>query len=140
MTLDEFILKGLVVKFKNKGRSYSGWDCYGLIFSCYRDVLHTEIPSFVDDYVDAGDSKASRRVINDIVIFQKRNWEKIKNPKPFDVVLFRFGESQTHVGLVIDEKRFIHCEKKINTVVETLDCMKWKKRIEGVYRLKDKDA
>jgi len=138
MNLDEFILKALCVKFKDKGRDYLGWDCYGLLVKVYQDVLYIELPSFKDNYVDAGDTKASRRVINDLVVHQKRNWLKIKDPQVFDVVLFRFGEAQTHVGLVIDKDRFLHCEKKINMVIERLDCMKWKKRIEGFYRLKDK--
>lgn len=140
MTLNEFILKALPVKFKDKGRDYSGWDCGGIPYRAYKDILNIELPSYVDDYVNAGDTKASRRVIRDILLRQKQNWDKVDNPQPLDVVLFRFGDTETHLGLMIDKIRFIHCEKHINTVIERIDSMKWKKRIEGVYRLKDKDG
>ncbi len=136
MTLDEFINKALSVKFKDKGRDYLGWNCWGLPFCAYKDILGVELPSFVDDYVNAGDTKTSRRVIHDIILSQKHNWDPVKNPQALDVVLFRFGDTQTHLGLMIDKNRFIHCEKKINTVIERIDSAKWEKRVEGIYRLK----
>ena len=136
MTLTEFVNKALGVPFKAKGRDYTGWDCWAPPMLAYRDVLGIELPNFVDDYVDPGDNSASRRVIQDIILMQKHNWEKVKKPKAMDVVLFTFGDTQTHLGMMIDEKCFIHCERKINTVVERLGCAKWKKRVEGIYRMK----
>lgn len=140
MTLTEFINKALTVKFKDKGRDYSGWDCWGPARCSYKDILGVELPNFIDNYVNAGDTKASRRIIHDIIVSQKLNWDKVDKPKPLDIVLFRFGDTETHLGLVIDKDRFIHCEKKINTVIERLSSAKWEKRIEGIYRLKDKNA
>jgi cell wall-associated NlpC family hydrolase len=140
MTLTEFINKALLVKFKDKGRDYSGWDCWGPSRCAYKDILGVELPSFIDDYVNAGDTKASRRIIHDIILSQKHNWETVDKPQALDVVLFRFGDTETHLGLMVDKNRFIHCEKIINTVIERIDSAKWKKRIEGIYRLKDKDG
>lgn len=136
MTLKEFIYNALKVKFKDKGRTYSGWDCYGPAFLGYRDILGIILPSFIDDYVNAGDTKASRRVIHDIIISQKHNWDKIDKPQAMDIVLFRFGDTEIHLGLMVDKNRFLHCERKINTVIERIDSAKWKNRIEGIYRLK----
>jgi len=140
MTLEEFINKALYVKFKDKGRDYSGWDCWGVPCLAYRDISGIDLPSLIDEYVNPGDDKASRRVINDIVLSQKHNWRKINDPKPLDVVVFRFGDTYTHVGLMIDKDRFIHCERKVNTVIERIDSAKWVKRIEGIYRLKGKNV
>jgi cell wall-associated NlpC family hydrolase len=139
MTINDFITKALNVKFKNKGRDYSGWDCWAVPYLAYRDILGVELPSFIDDYINAGDDKASRRVIHDIILRQKQNWDLVDKPQALDIVLFRIGDTQTHLGLMIDKSRFIHCEKKINTVIERIDSLKWKKRIEGIYRLKDKN-
>jgi len=140
MTLTEFINKALLVKFKDKGRDYSGWDCWGPSRCAYKDILGVELPSFIDDYVNAGDTKASRRIIHDIILSQKHNWGTVDKPQALDVVLFRFGDTETHLGLMVDKNRFIHCEKIINTVIERIDSAKWKKRIEGIYRLKDKNG
>lgn len=137
MTLQEFIQKALGAPFKPKGRDYDGMDCWAPAMLAYRDVLGVDLPTFIDDYVDPGDSDASRRVIQDIILMQKRNWEKVSKPKAMDVVLFRFGDTQTHLGLMVDDKCFLHCERNIGTVIERLGCAKWKSRVEGVYRLKD---
>jgi len=137
MTLKEFIVKALGVKFKAKGRDYSKGDCWSIPMLAYRDILGIELPSFVDDYVDPGDSDASRRVIQDLVLLEKTRWEKVSKPKAMDVVVFRFGDTQTHIGMMVDEKCFIHCERKINTVIERLMCAKWKSRVEGIYRFKN---
>ena len=138
MTIKEFMDKALRVKFVDKGRDYSGWDCFGPGYVAYRDILGIELPSFVDEYVDAGNTKASRRVIRDIILSQKHNWETVDKPQALDIVLFRFGDTETHLGIMIDKKRFLHCEKTINTVIERVDSAKWKKRVEGIYRLKIK--
>ncbi len=137
MTLNEFIDKALRAPFKTKGRDYSGFDCYGLMQCAYKDVLVRELPSYVDEYVDAGDTEASRRVIEDHILAAKHNWEQVEKPQAMDVVLFRFGNTRTHLGLMVDDKSFLHCEKRIGTVIERLDSAKWKKRAEGVYRLKN---
>jgi len=140
ITLNEFINKALLTKFKDKGRDYEGWDCYAVLYLGYKDVLGIELPSFIDDYVNAGNDKASRRVIHDIILAQKHFWIKVEKPQAFDVALFRIGNTETHLGLMIDKNRFLHCEKKINTVIERIDSMIWKNRIEGIYRLKDNNG
>lgn len=140
MTLDEFIVKALRVKFKDKGRDYEGWDCYAPVRCCFKDVLGIELPSFIDDYVNAGNDKASRRVIHDIILSQKLYWIKVEKPQAFDVILFRLGNTETHLGLMVDKNRFIHCEKKINTIIERIDSAIWRNRIEGIYRLKDNNG
>ncbi len=140
MTLAEFVIKALGVPFKAKGRDYSGFDCWAVPMLAYRAISGIELPSFVDDYVDPGDSEASRRIINDLVLMEKQRWEKVSRPNAMDVVVFRFGDTQTHIGMMVDEKCFIHCERKINTVIERLTCAKWKSRVEGIYRLKGKNV
>jgi len=137
MTLSEFIQKALGAPFKPKGRDYDGMDCYSVMYLAYRDVLGIEMPTYVDDYVDPGDTDASRRVIQDMIQAQKHNWELVTAPQPLDVVLFTYGATRTHLGLMVDEKQFLHCERNIGTVIERVDSAKWKSRIEGIYRLKD---
>ncbi len=136
ITLNEFINRIMKMPFKDKGRDYTGGDCGAVPYLGYRDVLGIELPSFIDDYVNAGDNEASRRVIHDILLSQKQFWDKVEKPRKMDVVLFRFGKTDTHLGLMINKNRFIHCERKINTVNECITSAAWKDRIEGIYRLK----
>jgi len=138
MILSEFISKILGMPFKEHGRDYDGGDCWSVMYLGYRDVLGRELPSYVDEYVDAGDTEASRRVIQDKILAQKHNWEQVDKPQAMDVAFFKLGNTGTHLALMIDDKSFIHCEKRIGTVIEKIDSAKWKSRVEGVYRLRDK--
>lgn len=40
----------------------------------------------------------------------------------------------THMGCVIDSRRFIHINKKSGVMLTKLDDRKWKPKIEGFYR------
>lgn len=137
MQLSDFISKILGMPFKAHGRGYDGADCWGVLYLGYRDVLGREMPSYVDEYVDAGDTEASRRVIQDKILSEKHKWDRVEKPQAMDVAFFKLGNTGTHLGLMIDEKSFIHCEKRIGTVIERLDSASWKSRVEGVYRLKN---
>ena len=136
MKINDFVIKLLGTPFKDKGRDYEGIDCYGVLYLAYRDALGVTLPILTDDYPDAGMTAGSRKAINDLVILNKHSWEKVNYPCAFDVALFRMGDTNTHVGLMIDRNRFIHCERKINVNVERLDSVRWNKRLEGVYRLR----
>jgi cell wall-associated NlpC family hydrolase len=135
MTMSDFILRAMSVPFADKGRSYESWDCFGLVFCAYRDVFGVQLPAYTDDYDDAGESSATRAQIKDAVLEHKRKWEQVDNPQAMDVVLFCLGGQPLHVGLMIDKKNFIHCEKKIGVVIENIHDTRWKLRKEGVYRL-----
>jgi cell wall-associated NlpC family hydrolase len=128
-------MKALAVPFVDKGRDYTGWDCYGVVYRFFMDVRGINLPSYSSDYTDTGDSAESRQELSDLIASKKGRWELVQKPEPMDVVLFTLGGQPIHVGLVIDKKSFLHCERKVGTVVESLNSIAWKKRTEGVYRL-----
>lgn len=137
ITLKEFVAKAIVVPFKDKGRDYSGWDCYGLMRCFLKDVHDIEIPSFVDDYENAGLTKDSRDHLEFVITERKKilpKWVAVEKPRAGDGVLFLVGGRPIHMGLMVDENNFLHTEFKINTVIESIKSITWKKRIEGFYR------
>lgn len=136
MTLYEFINKALCCKYVDGGRDYDGIDCYGIPFLAYRDVLGIDLPAFYGEYEDGGKSVESRATINDLILANKNEWELVDKYEPMDVVLFTLGGNPIHVGIMIDSKRFLHCERKIGVVVEKISSFMWWKRLEGVYRLR----
>jgi cell wall-associated NlpC family hydrolase len=135
MTLNEFILKVMAAPFKDKGRDYSAVDCYGLCWLAYRDIFGITLPTYVDEYTDAGESRDSRLELSELIAMKKRKWQEIKDYRPMDVPLFTLGGMPIHVGLMIDHRNFLHCEKKIGTVIERIDSAAWNKRLSGVFRL-----
>lgn len=135
MTQSEFILKVMSMPFLDRGRSYEGGDCYAVVYLAFRDVFGIHLPTHVEEYDDAGETSVSRTQIKDAVLEHKRKWEQVTNPQAMDVVLFCLGGQPLHVGLMIDKKNFIHCEKKIGVVIENINDTRWKLRREGIYRL-----
>lgn len=135
MTLNDFILKVMGVPFREKGRDYSGLDCYGMVVLGMKEVYGVVLPSYVDDYTDTGHSQQTRLELSELIAMKKRKWEQVTKYQPMDVALFNLGGMPIHVGLMIDKKNFIHCEKKIGTVVESINSLAWNRRLSGVFRL-----
>lgn len=135
MTLNEFIAKTLSVPYQEKGRDYLGWDCWAVPYLAYRDVLGIDLPSYTDSYTDPGNTSVSREELGQLISGEKLHWQQVMSYEPMDVVLFTLGGQPVHVGLMIDSRRFLHCEKKIGTVIEMIDSAVWKRRLDGVYRL-----
>jgi cell wall-associated NlpC family hydrolase len=117
MKINDFIMKVMGVPFVEKGRDYSGLDCYGLVRLSYHEIFGVELPDYRDQYEDTGNSRGSRLAISDLIAMKKRKWEQVKQYQPMDVALFNLGGMPIHVGLMIDKKNFLHCEKKIGTVI-----------------------
>jgi cell wall-associated NlpC family hydrolase len=135
MTLNEFILKVMATPFKDKGRDYSALDCYGLVRLAYSEIFKIDLPSYSDEYTNAGQCRDSRVEVSELIAMKKRKWQEVKDYRPMDVPLFTLGGMPIHVGLMIDHRNFLHCEKKIGTVIERIDSMAWNKRLSGVFRL-----
>lgn len=138
MLIRDFVAKAIQVPFKDKGRDYEGWDCYGLMRCFLKDVHGIDLPSYTENYDDAGMTKGSRDHLEAVIREQKKilpRWVQVfDDPREGDGVLFLIGGRPIHMGLMVSDCRFIHTELKINTVIESIHSMAWAKRIEGFYR------
>lgn len=129
MTLNEFVRKALTVPFLEKGRDYSGWDCWGLVYCAYWDIKDLALPA----YLDYGSTREYEK-LHALVESAKCFWEPAVIPAPMDVALFRISKYQTHVALMVDKRNALHAEQKIGTFIEPVDAAIWRKRLEGIYR------
>lgn len=129
MTLKEFVEKALPVPFVEKGRDYSGWDCWGTVFCGHWDVLDISLP----EYLDYGTTKDYEQ-IHSIIQMEKCFWLPSQRPRAMDVALFRISKYQTHVALMVDKRNALHAEHKLGTFIEPIDAAIWRKRLEGIYR------
>ncbi len=134
MTLEEFTARAIRVPFMDKGRDWDCWDCWGMIFLFHREVLSVTLPSYTEDYQDAGHSVESRQRLSTLIKTNMGAWRRVERPEPGDVVLLNIGGRPIHVGLALGGGLMMHTERKINTVIERLDSPMWAKRIEGFYR------
>lgn len=124
------------------GRDNGEYDCWGLV----RDILLThggiELPRL--DHVAYSHGGDQRQLIKAIKEYNesivKDEWNQLTFDEKkcmFDILWLRNG-GPIHFAVMIDDKRFIHIEEGCNAVVESVDSMRWKNKVRGIYRHKSK--
>ena len=130
MTPKDITTKYLGVPYKHMGRTMAGLDCWGLIKLVYADI-GVDVAD-LDNYELAWARKGHGHFESQ----KYPEWKRVENPQFLDVVLFKATETiVNHAGLVLDERRFIHC-CRAGVVVARLGDLQWFKRTVGFYRLK----
>ena len=120
--------KYIGIPFLEKGRDQSGVDCWGLVRLIYKQEYDITLPSFVGDYELSDDAR-----IGELFVQYKEGWELLETPKTGCVVLFRMFGTESHIGVVVDNSRFIHVREGRDSVIESLENAKWFKRVVGFY-------
>lgn len=110
--------------FKYGGRGNGAYDCYGLVME-----LHKRKGITLPDYL----SPTDKGIIASMMASQITLWEKVDQPRPGDVILFRIGRFNCHVGVLISDFEFIHTYEASGGVC-TEYLSSWDRRIEGYYR------
>ena len=127
------IRKYLGWQYKHKGREEGFVDCYGLILLFYKNELGKELFDVNEDY----DKNWTFKNKNYFIENYHRQFEKVKKPGKYDIVLFQNrGGIVNHGGVTLNYSKFIHCCKD-GVLVDSYNREGWKKRINGFYRLKD---
>lgn len=133
MTLDEFVRQAMRVPFLDRGRTFAGWDCWGLVVCAFRDVAGIRLPSYSDLYDDAHDVAAVSRAI---AARPLANWTRIEAHEagPLDVVLMNHDGHPVHIGLALDCRNMLHAFAGGGTVRERIFHPMAPGRVEGIYR------
>lgn len=135
------IRKYLPIPFIDRGRDFKGVDCWGLVYLIYKEELGIELPLYNEGY-----DKACSMEVEAIIDSNKSNWKIIEQEDalPFDTVLMRsilrtkdnkVVSAHTHVGIIVDKDKLLHCEENIG--VSLVDLKKDKRivnRIVGYFR------
>ncbi len=135
MDLDEFVDRALDVPFEERGRSYGGWDCYGLIYVAYRDVYGVNLPIGTGEY----HSTRRREELQDLIAKGKMgDWELTDPHRPGDVALVRMMGRDCHVGLMLSGWNMLHVVDHVLVAIEPIDRPPWRDKaydkVEGIYR------
>ena len=119
------------IPYKNNGRDEKGLDCYGLVMQVYK-ILGIELP----DYNSVPEPEPW--LINEMIKNNEYDWIKLGKYEIPCVVTFWMTNPDftSHIGVVIEEDRFIHA-RGTSVCVERLSSPVWSKRIKGFYRWKN---
>ena len=123
MNWQEFTKRAIFTPFLDHGRSYDGWDCWGLVYIAYRDVLGVDIPSYDEAYTDTGKFKELHKAFSSGL----DAWKKKDETGSVALILRR--NLPIHVGILVGKSMVLHCEKSVGTIQEPRANM----RIEGCY-------
>ena len=116
MNFDKFMR----IPFKSQGRDYNGCDCWGLLRLVYEDHLNIVLRSY--DEVPAENFED----IAKLMAMYKEEWISITSGlQTYDVVMMRtqgrFKPIAAHVGIMINQREFIHTEQGIGPRKNRID-------------------
>jgi len=119
------------IPYRPGGRDRYGCDCYGLVRLILKERFDKLLPELSYDHND-------NEKLADLVDEQKPllQAERVDKPREGDVVVMRFCGLPTHLGIMVDEYRFIHISNVTHmSCIERIDNTRVKDRIEGFYRV-----
>lgn len=125
--------KYIGIPYEVNGRSLSSIDCYGLVHLIYKEELGIDLPSFVEDGIDANRTQ-------ELIAQYKEGWEQTDSPKAGDVVIFKILGVDAHIALAISSTHFIHARQGQNSAIESFDNPRWKTRFVGSYKYSPKKS
>lgn len=112
-----WIDKYQTIPFADIGFDFSGVHCWGLVRLVYATELGIDLPTYGD--TSAKDLKALSEKITEHHNDEK--WIDVKESdlKTFDVVVMKFPGSRRigHVGIYVDNKRLMHCERSTGVAI-----------------------
>jgi len=104
--------------YKYGGASKGGMDCSGLVVRVYADVLHKQLPHSTTKLFYLGSNiLPSQLYTGDLVFFGKARYRVY------------------HVGIFLEQNRFIHASTSQGVVVSRLDNPYYQKRFMGARRI-----
>lgn len=111
--------------------SRNGTNCWGLVRLVYREQHRILLPSFEGDYNGTEDYETIDRLTGTEI---RKNWIEIPRPTPLCVIVTRFGRARSHIGIVIDNRRFLHTSNLHASKWDDFTDIKWRRRVEGFYQ------
>lgn len=108
------------------GRDYHDYNCLDLVRDFYADHFGVLIRNYFDGPVP------SREGVQTLIASNKGEFEKVDTPKFGDIIVIRLFGVECHIGIYINEKRFLHSIKGAGSSLDLLE--RYSRMIAGYYR------
>jgi cell wall-associated NlpC family hydrolase len=105
------------VRYKTGELSKSRIDCSGFVYLTYRHHFGMELPRTA-----RGQSKSGRKV-------------SLNQLQPGDLVFFKTGWFDRHVGIYTEDRRFVHISTKKGVILSSMEDPYWTKRYWKAVRV-----
>ena len=119
----------LGLPYAPQGRSQTGVDCFGLVWLVL-NRFGLPVPSYAGEYA----SEEERAEIAGLIDGAKPHWQRVNAAQELDLVTFRRGGLESHVGIVVKPGRMLHVSTKAPSCIERYDTGYWANRLTGIWR------
>ena len=96
-------------RYRLGGMSKRGVDCSGFVYIAYLERFNLELPRTTINQIRAGHTIDKSEL------------------SPGDLVFFRTGEDTRHVGIYLENGKFMHASASRGVMISSLDNSYWKK-------------
>lgn len=114
------------------GRDRRGVDCWGLAKLVYAEILGIELPSYIERYTSPEERRELDALIHSVA--DGETWARPVRATTFDIVVFRRGHMEAHVGIVVSPGLMLHTSAGDHSRLEHYGSGRWAHRLTGVYR------
>ena len=121
------------IPFVDRGRDHYGCDCYGLIHIIYCERLKINLPT----YQGPSASICEIKEVSDLIQGEKQIgcWHPVNgDPQAFDVLSFRRGKLESHLGLHVHNNLMLHISGSDCAKLEDYQSGRWENRLIGSWR------
>ncbi|MCM0018435.1 MAG: NlpC/P60 family protein [Tagaea sp.] len=100
------------IPFVESGRTRAGADCYGLVLLVLREQFGVDIPADPVGAWRLNAGRAERVALAARVARARESWQELRRDEagPGAVLLLRHWGRPLHVGLVLNDRAFLHSE------------------------------
>jgi len=125
------------IEYADRGRTREGGlDCWGLVRLVYAERFGVILPSFAESYTGREDRAGIAAAI--VGTASGSDWAPADRPRLGDVLSFRVGRDEGHVGMVLGGLAgggwMIHQLAGTRSCLERFDGRLWAPRLRGGYR------
>ena len=106
------------VNYRLGGLSKNGIDCSGLVYLTFRDQFDIELPRTTEQQLLSGEDVDDQADL-----------------KAGDLVFFKTGIWQRHVGIYLEHRKFLHVSTRKGVIISRLDSPYWHKRYWQAVRV-----
>ena len=106
------------VKYKSGGLSKKGIDCSGFVYTTFDARFAIKLPRSTDEQVNVGPEIPQTKL------------------SPGDLVFFKTGKSIRHVGIYIEDRKFVHASTEKGVMISSLDDKYWARNYWKSVRVK----
>lgn len=116
------------------GLPYEEFNCWELCVKFYNEIFDVELKH----YCEGPQGREDAEKLKNLIYTNKGEFSKTDSPRFGDIILFRVFGVESHIGIFITDRIFLHTRRTTGSVLDNLTL--WSKRVVGYYQVSEGDV